>query len=91
MEDESTSLFDYIEGTMNDVVELERIVSIRETLYVKRIVLFWIHWKIQVRKGKIRLKSDHIRNRNENSAEDLVANDGDANDHLLFCLQNSKN
>lgn len=37
---ERTSLFDDVEGAMNNVVELEGIVSIREALYVKRIVLF---------------------------------------------------
>ena len=38
---ERTSLFDDVEGAMNDVVELEGIISIREALYVKRIVLFY--------------------------------------------------
>lgn len=39
--DKRTSLFDDIEGAMNDVVEFECIVSIREALYVKRIVLLF--------------------------------------------------
>jgi len=39
--DKRTSLFDDIKGAMNNVVELESIVSIREALYVKRIVLLF--------------------------------------------------
>lgn len=37
---ERTSLFDDVEGAMNDVVELEGIISIGEALYVEQIVLF---------------------------------------------------
>lgn len=74
---ERTSLFDDVEGAMNNVVELEGIVSIREALYVKRIVLFGS--KSDTISIGSNLKSEI---RKVKPAADLVPDDGDANDHL---------
>lgn len=64
---------------MNDVVELEGIISVGEALYVKRIVLFM---DPKFRNQNVKVASNQKSECKVSCFFYLVADDGDADDHL---------